>query len=305
MEKEERKNKKLLTDNRLVTINKRETSFEGLVSQLENGEDGIYNMMTNDKNVIFSPKITITPRDIEEVPGLKTLREAIEFWEKKLKGTSGKKAYIIKKTIIELRKNQYILKNDYYQPLSATNYARSTHNIELNENIEMVNGEPIATGVSFLNPKTVSAFLCSYSKLKEDSWDIFQGDMWYAIYDLENLIDIALQPYPLYMRLLEYKIDGKTNSEIQSLLFDEFQIKHSVEYISSLWRNKIPKLIAAAAQEQYLVWYYTEIEKGHWKKCSRCGQIKLAHNRFFSKNKTSKDGYYSICKTCRNKKATK
>ena len=37
MEKQEKKEKKILTDNRLMTVNKRETSFEGLVSQLENG----------------------------------------------------------------------------------------------------------------------------------------------------------------------------------------------------------------------------------------------------------------------------
>lgn len=32
MEKQERKERKILTDNRLTTVNKRETSFEGLVS---------------------------------------------------------------------------------------------------------------------------------------------------------------------------------------------------------------------------------------------------------------------------------
>ena len=53
MEKQEKKEKKILTDNRMMTVNKRETSFEGLVGQLENGEDGIYNLVTNDKNVIF------------------------------------------------------------------------------------------------------------------------------------------------------------------------------------------------------------------------------------------------------------
>ena len=96
--------------------------------------------------------------------------------------------------------------------------------------------------------------------------------------------------------------DGKQNIEIQELLYEKYNIKHSLEYISSLWRNKIPKLIAEKAQEKALIWYYTEIEKGQWKKCTRCGQIKLAHNKFFSKNKTSKDGFYSICKCCRNKK---
>ena len=53
MEKQERKERQLLTDNRMTTIVKRETSFEGLVSQLENGEHGIYNLMTENKNMIF------------------------------------------------------------------------------------------------------------------------------------------------------------------------------------------------------------------------------------------------------------
>ena len=71
MDKEERKKKKILTNNRMVTVNRRETSFEGLVGKFENGEDGIYNIMTNDKNMIFTPKVEITPKDIEEIPPLK------------------------------------------------------------------------------------------------------------------------------------------------------------------------------------------------------------------------------------------
>ena len=53
MEKQEKKERKILTENRMMTVNKRETSFEGLVSQLENGEDGIYNLITENKNQIF------------------------------------------------------------------------------------------------------------------------------------------------------------------------------------------------------------------------------------------------------------
>ena len=112
----------------------------------------------------------------------------------------------------------------------------------------------------------------------------------------------ALIDYPLYERIVEYKIDGLQNIDIQKRIEEEFGIKHSIEYISSLWRNKIPKLIASAAEDEFLDFYYQEIEKGKWKKCSRCGQIKLAHNKYFSKNKTSRDGFYSICKDCRNSK---
>ena len=64
MDKQERKEKKILTDNRMVTVNKRETSFEGLAGKLENGEDGIYDMIANDKNIIFKPKVEISEKDI-------------------------------------------------------------------------------------------------------------------------------------------------------------------------------------------------------------------------------------------------
>jgi hypothetical protein len=74
----------------------------------------------------------------------------------------------------------------------------------------------------------------------------------------------------MYERLVEYKIDGLQNVEIQEALENEFGIKHSIEYISSLWRNKIPKLIASAAEDRYLDWYYLEVEPGQYKRCSRC-----------------------------------
>ena len=92
MEKQERKERKILTDNRMTTVNKRETSFEGLVSQFENGEDGIYSLINEDKNMIFQPKVTITKKDLEEIPLLKQLREAINIWEEKSKTATGRDA---------------------------------------------------------------------------------------------------------------------------------------------------------------------------------------------------------------------
>ena len=73
--KAEKKDKTILTNNRLVTVNKRETSYEDLVSKFENGEDGVSNLAINDKAAILSPKIEITADDLEEVPGLKELKD--------------------------------------------------------------------------------------------------------------------------------------------------------------------------------------------------------------------------------------
>jgi hypothetical protein len=72
--------------------------------------------------------------------------------------------------------------------------------------------------------------------------------------DLDNLIERTLKnEYPLYYKLLIYKIDGKSNADIQILLEQEFGLTYTVEYLSSLWRNKIPKLLAEKAKEDYLV----------------------------------------------------
>lgn len=305
MDKEERKKKKILTDNRMVTVNRRETSFQGLAGQLENGEDGIYNMIANDKNIIFMPKIAITQEDIDEIPGLKELRDAIDAVEKQFKAATGKRKFLLKKQLIEMRQDQYVIKSAYRQPMYMMNVTKSFSKLQLDGKITITeDGQVKSTElVSLFDQKHVSALLCNYSKLKEDAWSKFSSDSYYLMEDLDNLIERTLKDkYPLYYDLLIYKIDGKQNIEIQELLNEKHGIKHSVEYISSLWRNKIPKLLAEQAQEDYLIWYYTMQERGKWKRCSRCGEVKLAHNRFFSKNKTSKDGFYSICKCCRNKK---
>ena len=306
MEKQEKKEKKILTDNRMTTVNKRETSFEGLVSQLENGEDGIYNLMNESKTTIFQPKITITKKDLEEIPYLNQIREAIKWWEQKAKTASGRDAYIIKQTIIALRKDQYVVKNAYRKPIALARITRSKNFKRMDDSYHFdADNNLVPEGISFANPKIVSAILCNYSKLKEDSYGNFESDLYYLMWDFDNLCEKALKDYPLYERIVTLKIDGAQNINIQQDLIENFDVKHSLEYISSLWRNKIPNIIASTAEDEILYNHYLNKEKGKYKRCSRCGEIKLAHNKYFSKNKTSKDGFYSICKCCRNSKGKK
>lgn len=311
MDKEERKQKKILTSNRLVTVNKRETSFEGLCSSFENGEDGIYNILSDlGKNTILTPKDPITAEDVEKLPDLQRLKEAIAAVEEQYKAARGKRKYLLKKQIIEMQQDQYVIRNDArgkWLGSKPSHLVKSFAKLKLFDKFSIAaDGEPINEGVvNFFNHKHIEALLCNYSGLKQVAAGAFRDDLYYLMEDLDGLSERALADYPVYQRIVLYKIDGKQNVEIQQLLEEEFGQTHSIEYLSSLWRNKIPKLIAEKAKEEYLLWHYTMKEKGTWKKCSKCGQIKLAHNKFFSKNKTSKDGYYSICKCCRNAKNKK
>lgn len=289
-EREERRKRRILTRNRLATINKREVSFEGLVSKFENGEDGVYQLMTEDKNVIMTPRVTITKRDLEEIPFLKQIREAI----RDLRGIE-KKDYIIQQAIIDLSQQQYVVRNAYRKPIQF-NSVLPPERVEP-EWVELVD---------FKNWRHVAALLRGYGKLKTKVCDEVWGSMYWVLVDLEGVIERALaEEYPMLRDILIGKVEGLSNDDIQEGLEVEYGESFSVEYISSLFNNKIPKLIAEQAEKEELLWYYMEVEKGSWKKCNRCGEVKLLHRIFFSKNNSSKNGFYSICKECRNKKEVK
>ena len=274
-----------------------------MVAQFENGEDGIYNLVDDNKHTILDPKDRITKRDLREIPELQQTTESIAYWDNKVKTSTGKDAYIAKKALIETRKDQYVIKNAFRQPVQASFTVHSVHNINLDDSVAVdEDGNCVPSGVSLLNPKICSTILCNYSKLIENSWGRFDSDTFYLMIEFDRISELALTPYPMYYRLVQCKIDGMQNAQIRDVLLEEFGIEHSLEYISSLWRNKIPQIIASKAEDLYLDWYYLEVEKGKYKRCSKCGKIKLATNKYFSKNKTSRDGWYSMCKECRNSK---
>lgn len=285
--KDERKQKSILTQNRLATVTKRETSFEGLTSKFENGEDGVYQLMRSDKNMILSPAISITKKDIERIPFIKQLRESIAFLR-----AIPVKNYIVQQAIVDLSQTQYLVKNAYNKPIQFNSLVPPQR-----VSIEW------ADYLDFKNWNHVAALLRNYSKLKTKSADEIENDMCWILVDLENVIERVLpRDYPMLYDILIAKVEEMHNVDVQKMLEERYGKTFSIEYISSLFNNKIPKLIAEEAEKEELIWYYTFIDYGNWKKCNRCGQIKLLHPKFFSKNSSSKNGFYSICKCCRNKK---
>lgn len=286
MEKDEKKKKEILTQNRMSTVNKREMSFEGLTAKFENGEDGVYQLMKNDKNMILTPAIKITKKDIEELPFIAQIRDAIAFFR-----NIENKNYIAQQAMVDLSQQQYAVKNAYRKPIQFSSLV-----------------QPQSTSfdwgdiIDFKNYEHIAALIKNYSKLKTKVSEEINNEIYWVLIDLERVIDAALEEkYPMLYDILIDKIEGVQNADVQKNLEQKYGKSYSIEYLSNLFNNKIPKLIAEEAEKQELIWHYTYVEKGAWKKCNRCGQIKLLHSKFFSKNSSSKNGFYSICKDCRKK----
>lgn len=216
LSKEEKKEHMYLTDNRRITIDRRETSFEGLAEKFENGEDGIYQLMTNDKNIIFQHKQEITQEDIETIPGLKELREAIDQVEAAGKIATGRKKYLLKKQLIEMRKDQYILKNSAKPSMFIAPTPKGLNKIDLSERKYIdENGDPQSTGlISFFNPAHISAILCNYNALQIEVKGRYWDDFYYLMRDFDKLMNEALYDYPAYLDIVKYKVDNKSNIEI-------------------------------------------------------------------------------------------
>lgn len=303
MEKQERLAHNIITENRQETLNKRETSWQSLAESFEGDEDAIYNITNNQrgKSLLLSPKISITKKDLQDIKELRQLKSSIDSMEKQMKKSSGRKKFILKQSIIESRKMQYIIKDSFRCPirLKKITYSRCPKNMpELNYlNEKKI---PKAEGVSLLNLKIIQLILNNYQSLKKEAYGRLNDDIWYLLFDFDNNYNEALKDYPIYKKIAEMRINGYKCNEIQQELEKEFGISYSTSYISRIWCKKIPKLLLSVEEDKYLSYYYLNKEKGKYKRCNRCGQIKLAHNKYFSLNQDSGDGFYSICKECRN-----
>lgn len=77
MEKEEKKEHRIVTKNRLTTFHKREVSLEGTAEKFVNGEDGLYNIQPQNTHMFLDKKYEITKQDLEEIPFLKEQKEVI------------------------------------------------------------------------------------------------------------------------------------------------------------------------------------------------------------------------------------
>lgn len=238
--------------------------------------------------------------------------------------------YKWKHMVIDLRRQQFYLR-DMVKPticMFGTN-ARKVYQIESNSDIPWdLEGSdfsiaPLGVLISgdekFVNPKEYRGPNYEYNKEAKFTIDFRNYEhIYYLLENYEDLrisatnkpestIGFLLDTLDFYIEranlsepkkiILEYKKNKVQNEIIRKRLEKDFGLTHSANYISTIWKQKICKEIAEAAQLHYD--YYLNREKTFaWKKCNQCEKIKLKDTREFIRKSRSSDGLASRCKEC-------
>ena len=72
------------------------------------------------------------------------------------------------------------------------------------------------------------------------------------------------------------------------------------QFVSTTYNNIIKKIIKRY-EVVYEDWYYMNICRGKYKKCNKCGKIKLLTTNYFGKDASKNDGFKYNCKQCDEK----
>lgn len=150
----------------------------------------------------------------------------------------------------------------------------------------------------FSNPKHLCEFYEALpnlkEKIKEESLD--ETSTLVQFMNTARAYEGLAQLEPLHKDILDWKVEKKSNSEIQSLVKEKYHHTYQVNYISTLYRKVFDTIAETAAFHKTVCenLFFPE----EFKKCKDCGRSLLLTNRDWVKRARSKDGFSPRCKHC-------
>ena len=294
----------VVTKNREVTLNHRETSLEGTIDRLPGGEDSLWTV-TSSSEYPLGVKEPLDLSKISEIPGGEAKLKVIHDLESQMAKATGFRRFKLKKAIIETWQDIYSTRISMN---AAAGYAttpklsptlKTAGRIELPEHRWVTaNGIPKSdSDFSLFEPTIVLLLLRHYFNLKSEVRNDLHCDMHYYLWELEIVARKALAEHPILLDLCRLEMLGYTGAEIVDYMETYHNIVHSEQYFSTLWTKKIPKLISEEAKKNFIIYYWRK-NGLPFKTCSCCKKTLPANPFFFHRN-TNSDGFYSKCKKCR------
>lgn len=104
-----------------------------------------------------------------------------------------------------------------------------------------------------------------------------------------------------YRLIVEMKSENWRNEDINNELRRRNLKTFSVNYISTIYKKRIPKLLAQAVEAHYELALALD-QPDEWKRCSKCGKLLHLDSNHFRRLGKSKDSFVGSCKQCDKKK---
>lgn len=174
----------------------------------------------------------------------------------------------------------------------------------LNKNRALLNDDMLMTKISKDRPIIwKSPLKDSGNEIDWDMLDMFDPSHVKPLLQVKKEIDITNDMLITLNELLK-KVELTDRQEeilylwrkdmTQQYIADEIGVSRDV-VLKQL--NKIVDKVIDTYEKEYAEnYYYLNIAKGKYKKCSKCGKIKLM--QYFDKKRSNKDGYKNNCKKC-------
>lgn len=290
-------------------------------------------------------KPKIDREKVKDIPGMKELWAEIDRVQRIIDINTGKvempedyqplsqkTIYYLKHNLIEMRRDQYLLKDsalptlpppqnkaayygsiqdaqmnypvyprgimrcendkDFCEPRSNKGKEVKVKNIEEEILQRQINNKPY---FSFLDKNHIYQLILNYWEIKAAIENIPDSPLHGLLWTLDFYIEKAnlSEQQLLIVRDKKFRLPNK---EISKNLEKELNITHQENYISTIW-NKITGLIADAAELNYDEWINRNYDKS-WKVCNCCHKELLRDPRNFVKKSKSTDGLTGRCKRC-------
>lgn len=290
------------------------------------------NEIVQGRNIYKKFKQTIDREKCRGIEGMEQLWAEIQTVEQKAEkmkenGEEGSKPfYHLKHQLIQLRKQQYLLKDiafpqirlkrnygSFYlnpsetqlnyrvfpcgtmgeenNPQSFPLHEKST-NLETEIQILLAEKKPF---FNFLDSRHIYELCLLYFEIKDLAEQNFDSPLKNLLFTLDFYVEKANLSEQQRI-ILEGKKQRLRNKDICGILQERLGVSHQENYVSTVW-NKVCRLIAAAANLHFDEWCCSNYEKA-WKVCNSCGERLLADSRNFVRKAKSTDGLTNRCKKC-------
>jgi hypothetical protein len=302
------------------------------------------NSLKPEQKIYKKVKPTIDRDRDKDIPGIQELWKIIDHQQKIIDFNDGKEVtldegeklpqlnekdlYQARHHLIEMRRQQYTLKDFAKPPILLQGNKGEWYNDPVNSHLSFMVLPRGVVGVKndlkfanprlypsydtcfaakkqvdkvfdFTNPQHVVQLTLFYSELAEMVENCPDSPIWNLLWTLDFYFEQS-NPSEQEKIIFRLKKERHSNKEIVDQIKRELGVTHQENYISTLWRNRICDGIVAAAELNYDEWLCRNYDKA-WKTCIDCGETLFRDERIFCKKSKAKDGLVSRCKCCERK----